>query len=49
MSPTSKVLLAVTKSVGANPPIAPGALGQTGLLVLLATVGRGRKRVSSEN
>lgn len=38
-----RVYLAFTKTVGAAPPIAPGALGQAGLLVLLATVGRGRR------
>ncbi len=38
-----RVYLAFTKSVGAAPPIAPGALGQAGLLVLLATVGQGRR------
>jgi hypothetical protein len=43
---TEKVLLAVTKSVGVNPPLAPGALGQGALLVLLATAGRGRSRAS---
>ena len=35
-----RVYLAFTKTVGAAPPIAPGALGQAGLLVLLATVDR---------
>jgi hypothetical protein len=43
---SDKVLLAVTKTVGINPPLAPGALGQAALLVLLATVGRGRPRPS---
>jgi hypothetical protein len=38
-----RVYLAFTKTVGAAPPIAPAALGQTGLLVLLATVGQGRR------
>jgi len=34
-------LLAATKSVGEAPPIAPGALGQTALIVLLASaIGR---------
>lgn len=43
LSASGKLVLAVTKSVGATPPIAPGALGQTALLVLLATVGLGRR------
>lgn len=34
--------LAATKTVGAAPPLAPGALGQAALLVLLATLGRGK-------
>jgi hypothetical protein len=38
-----RVYLAITKTVGAAPPIAPGALGQAGLLVLLATVGQGKR------
>jgi hypothetical protein len=38
-----RVYLAFTKTVGAAPPIAPAALGQAGLLVLLATVGQGRR------
>lgn len=38
-----RVYLAFTKTVGAAPPIAPGALGQAGLLVLLATLGRGKR------
>lgn len=38
-----RVYLAFTKTVGAAPPIAPGALGQAGLLVLLATAGRGKR------
>jgi hypothetical protein len=38
-----KVFLAVTKTVGASPPIAPGAVGQSALLVLLATVARERR------
>lgn len=37
-----RVYLAFTKTVGASPPVAPGAIGQAGLLVLLATIGRGR-------
>jgi hypothetical protein len=35
-----RIYLAFTKTVGAAPPIAPGALGQAGLLVLLATLDR---------
>ena len=41
-----RVYLAFTKTVGAAPPIAPGVLGQAGLLVLQATVGRGRHAAS---
>ena len=42
-STLDRVYLAMTKTVGASPPIAPGALGQAGLLVLLATVGKGKR------
>ena len=41
-SPMSQWYLAVTKSVGPTPPLAPGVLGQSALLVLLSTVGLGR-------
>jgi hypothetical protein len=41
-SVADRVYLAFTKTVGASPPVAPGAIGQAGLLVLLATIGRGR-------
>lgn len=42
-SEVSRWLLAATKSVGPAPPTAPGALGQTALLVLLATIGGARR------
>jgi hypothetical protein len=42
-SMADRIYLAFTKTVGAAPPIAPGALGQAGLLVLLATVGKGKR------
>jgi hypothetical protein len=35
---------AVTKTVGPAPTLAPGVLGQSALLLLLATVGRPRAR-----
>ena len=37
--------LAVTKTVGPAPTLAPGVLGQSALLLLLASVGRARRRV----
>jgi hypothetical protein len=37
--------LAVTKTVGPAPTLAPGVLGQSALLLLLASVGRTRRRV----
>lgn len=42
-STAGKWWLAATKSVGAAPPLAPGALGQSALLVLLSTVGAARR------
>jgi hypothetical protein len=36
--------LAVTKAVGPAPTLAPGVLGQSALLLLLASVGRARRR-----
>ena len=40
--------LAVTKTVGPAPTLAPGVLGQSALLLLLASVGRTRRRVEVE-
>ena len=39
---------AVTKTVGPAPTLAPGVLGQSALLLVLATLGRSRRRSSSE-
>ena len=40
--------LAVTKTVGPAPTLAPGVLGQSALLLLLASVGKTRRRVEVE-
>lgn len=48
-SAVSQWFLAVTKSVGPAPPLAPGVLGQNALLVLLATAGRRGERASGSS
>jgi hypothetical protein len=40
--------LAVTKTVGPAPTLAPGVLGQSALLLILASVGRQRRRSEVE-
>ena len=40
--------LAVTKTVGPAPTLAPGVLGQSALLLLLASVGRTRRRAEAQ-
>jgi hypothetical protein len=40
--------LAVTKTVGPAPTLAPGVLGQSALLLILASVGRQRRRPEVE-
>jgi len=45
----SRWWLAVTKTVGPSPPLAPGALAQAGLSVLLATIGHPALRGRTES
>ncbi len=47
LSASQRWWYAATKEVGPSPPLAPGMLAQTALLLLLATLMR-RKRVQSE-
>ena len=47
MTEASRWWLAVTKTVGPSPPLAPGALGQASLCVLLATLGHPALRAGS--
>ena len=44
LPPLTRVWYAVSKEVGPAPTLAPGVLGQTALLLLLATVGDPRRR-----
>lgn len=44
LPPLTRVWYAASKEVGPAPTLAPGVLGQTALLLLLATVGAPRRR-----
>ncbi|MEU0568979.1 hypothetical protein ABZ297_26885 [Nonomuraea sp. NPDC005983] len=49
LSPLTRWWYAVSKSVGAAPPLAPGMLAQSALLLLLTTLTRARVKEPAEN